>query len=55
MLGKPHTPIVIEEPYASEMRDRLRRYRKGEFTDEEKKQIERSKKILAMGKVEWIS
>lgn len=45
--------IIIEEPYASEIRDKLRRYREGNFTEKEKEQIERSKKIQEIYKVEW--
>ena len=46
MLG--HSPYieVIKEPFASQIRDKLERYKKGEFNEEELKQQEHSKKIL---------
>ena len=45
MLGQPSIE-VIKEPFASQLRDKLERYKKGEFNEEELKQQERSKKIL---------
>lgn len=54
MLKDRNNTIVIEEPYAYEMIDKLKRYRKGEFTEEEKRLIERSEKIKKSYKTEWI-
>ena len=39
--------IIIKEPFASEIIDKLERYRKGEFTKEELEQQKRSKNILS--------
>lgn len=46
MLGQPQYIEVIKEPFASQLRDKLERYKKSEFNEEELKQQERSKKIL---------
>lgn len=46
MLGFQSNNEPIKEPFVSEIIDKLERYRKGEFTKEELKQQERSKKIL---------
>ena len=46
MLGQSSYREVIKEPFASQLRDKLERYKRGEFNEEELKQQERSKKIL---------
>ena len=51
MLGQPSYREVIKEPFASQLRDKLERYKKGKFNEEELKQQERSKKIL--NEYEW--
>ena len=38
--------MEIKEPFASQLRDRLKRYKNKEFTKEELEQQERSRKIL---------
>lgn len=53
MLGQPSYREVIKEPFASQIRDKLERYRRGEFNEEELKQQERSKKILSKYKCKW--
>lgn len=44
---------IIKEPFASEIREKLKRYAKGEFTEEELKQQERSKEILKEYNAVW--
>ena len=46
MLGQPSYIEVIKEPFVSEIINKIERYKKGEFNEEELKQQERSKKIL---------
>lgn len=53
MLGQPSYREVIKEPFASQLRDKLERYIKGEFNEEELKQQERSKKILSEYECKW--
>lgn len=55
MLGFDHKKtIIIKEPYASQIREKLLRYRKGEFTEEEIKKIENQKEISKKYKAIWV-
>ena len=49
-----HKEIKIEEPYATRMVEHLKRFREGNLTEEELKQIDRTNKILSMYKVVWV-
>lgn len=46
--------IIIKEPFASEIRNKLIRFRKGNLTESEFKQIEKDKKILKQYKAKWV-
>lgn len=47
MLGlERNEPFIVSDKYAKELRERLERYRTGNFNEEDKCMIERSKKIL---------
>ena len=54
MLGIEKINIVIEEPFSSHIREKLRRYRNNELTEEEMKKIEKSKSILDKYEATWI-
>lgn len=54
MLGIEKINIVIKEPFASQIRERLRRYRNNELNEEERKQIEKSKRILKKYNAIWV-
>ena len=54
MLGIEKINIVIKEPFAGQIREKLKRYRNNELTDEEQKQIERTQEILKQYKATWI-
>lgn len=54
MLGIEKINIVIEEPFASQIREKLRRYRNNELTEEEREQIEKSKRILKKYNAIWV-
>ncbi len=54
MLGIEKINIVIKEPFASQIRERLRRYRNNELTKEERKQIEKTKRILKKYNAIWV-
>ena len=54
MLGIEKVNIVIKEPFASKIREQLKRYRNNELTEDECKQIEKTKKILNKYNAIWI-
>lgn len=54
MLGIEKINIIIKEPFASQIREQLKRYHNNELTEEEKKQIEKSKNILKKYNAKWI-
>lgn len=54
MLGIEKTNIVIKEPFVSQIREKLKRYRNNDLTEEELKQIEKSKKNLKKYNVIWV-
>ena len=54
MLGIEKVNIVIKEPFASEIRNKIKRYRNNELTKEERKQIERTQKILKKYNAKWV-
>ena len=54
MLGIEKINVVIKEPFASQIREKLKRYRNNELTEEERKQIEKSKKILEKYNAIWV-
>ena len=54
MLGIEKINIVIKEPFASKIREQLKRYHNNELTEEEKKQIEKTKKILKRYNAIWV-
>ena len=54
MLGIEKINIVIEEPFASQIREKLRRYRNNELTEEERERIEKSKRIMEKYNAKWI-
>jgi len=53
MLGFPSHNKPIEEPFASQIREKLIRYAKGEFTEEEIQQMKHSKEILSQYHAVW--
>jgi hypothetical protein len=54
MLGfENKKPFVVTGKYAKELREKLRRYRTGEFNEEDLRQMERSKKILSKYNAIW--
>lgn len=54
MLGIEKINVVIKEPFASQIREKLRRYRNNELTEEEREQIEKSKRILKKYNAIWV-
>lgn len=54
MLGIEKINIVIKEPLASQIREKLKRYRNNELTEEEMKKIEKSKSILDKYETIWV-
>ena len=54
MLGIEKINIVIKEPFASQIRDKLKRYRNNELNEEEQKQVEKSKRILKKYNAIWV-
>ena len=46
--------IHIKEPFASEIRNKLIRFRKGNLTESEFKQIEKDKEILKQYEAKWV-
>lgn len=54
MLGIEKINIVIKEPFASQIMERLRRYRNNELTEEEREQIEKTKRILKRYNAKWV-
>jgi len=55
MLGFDHKKtIIVKEPYASQIIEKLLRYRKGEFTEEEIREFEKRKEILKKYKAIWV-
>ena len=54
MLGfERNEPFIVSGKYAKQLRERLERYRTGNFNEEDKCIIERSKKILNKYKAIW--
>lgn len=54
MLGIEKINVVIKEPFASQIRETLRRYRNNELTEKEREQVEKSKKILEKYNAIWV-
>lgn len=54
MLGIEKINIVIKEPFASQIREKLIRYRNNELTKEEQERIKKSKEILKKYNAKWI-
>lgn len=54
MLGIEKINIVIKEPFASKIREQLKRYRNNELNEEERKQVEKSKRILKKYNAIWV-
>ena len=54
MLGIEKINVVIKEPFASQIREKLIRYRNNELTNEERKQIEKTKRILEKYNAIWV-
>ena len=54
MLGIEKIKIVIKEPFSSQIRDKIKRYRNNELTEEERKQVEKSKRILKKYNTIWV-
>lgn len=54
MLGFPVHNEPIKEPFATQIRETLRRKATGEFTEEELKRIEHTKKVLSRYKAIWV-
>ena len=46
--------IKVKEPYVTPMAERLKRFREGNLTEEELKQVDRANKILSAFKVTWM-
>ena len=55
MLGIEKINIVIKEPFASKIREQLKRYRNNELTEEERKQIEKTKRTLKKYRGRWVN
>ena len=54
MLGIEKINIVIKEPFVSQIREQLKRYRNNELNEEERKQVEKSKRILKKYNAIWV-
>ena len=55
MLGiENQKSTIVKEPFASKIRKKLKRYRNNNLTEEELKQIEKTKKILKKYKAIWV-
>ena len=54
MLGIEKINVVIKEPFASQIREKLRRYRNNELTEKEREQVKKSKKILEKYNAIWV-
>ena len=54
MLGIEKINIVIKEPFASQIREKLKRFRNNELNDEEIAQVKRMQKILKKYKATWV-
>ena len=54
MLGIEKINIVIEEPFASQIIEKLKRYRNNELTEEEREHVEKSKRILKKYNAIWV-
>lgn len=54
MLGIEKINIIIKKPFVNQIRERLRRYRNNELTEEEQKQVEKSKRILKRYNAKWV-
>ena len=54
MLGIEKISIVIKEPFASQIREKLKRYRNNELTEEEREQVKKSKRILKKYNAIWV-
>lgn len=54
MLGIDKINIVIEEPFASQIIEKLKRYRNNDLTEEELNQIKKSKRILKKYNAIWV-
>ena len=54
MLGfERNEPFIVSGKYAKKLRERLERYRTGNFNEEDRRMMERSKKILSKYKAIW--
>jgi len=53
MLGIEKTNIIIKEPFASQIREKLKRYREGNFTEEEKERLEKLKENCSKYHATW--
>jgi hypothetical protein len=54
MLGIDKVNVIIKEPFASQIREKLYRYRNNELNEEDRKHIERTAKILKKYKAIWV-
>ena len=54
MLGIEKVNIIIKEPFASQIREKLKRYRNNELTEDERKQIEKTKRTLKKYNAIWV-
>lgn len=54
MLGIEKINIIIKEPFASQIREKLKRFRNNELNDEEIAQVKRTQKILKKYNAKWI-
>ena len=54
MLGIDKVNVIIKEPFASQIREKLIRYRNNELTEKEREQVEKSKKILEKYNAIWV-
>lgn len=54
MLGIEKINIVIKEPFARQIREKLIRYRNNELTKEEREQVEKTKRILKKYNAIWV-
>jgi hypothetical protein len=54
MLEIEKVNIVIKEPFVSKIREKLKRYRNNDLTEEEREQIEKLKRILKKYNAIWV-
>lgn len=54
MLGIEKINIVIKEPFASQIREKLKRYHNNDLTEEEREHVEKLKRIFGKHNAIWV-